>query len=314
MKKLALWGLWHVHAEHYVQLASKYAEVTGVWEENKVWQSDFCQKHGLYAYSSLEEMLSSDVEGVIVCTETSKHKEVICTIAKAGKHVFTEKVLAITDEDAKEIADTVKSSGILFAISFPNIAYGFTQTAKELIASGELGKINSVRFKYSHSGSSADWLPEHFYDRDTCGGGCLIDHGVHGLSVIYHLCGIPERFKSMLTVSTSNENAAAKNRDNVEDCSVALMSYSDGCIAISECSSVTFAPVTLEINGENGMYFFSCDTMRKKTRDTDFEVIKETKSLPHPLKQFIDEDIDPAFGVDTGVAVTYMVNRLYENK
>ncbi len=314
MKKVALWGVWHVHARHFVDVASRYGEVVGVWEDNREWQAEFCRKHNLYAYSSLEEMLSSDVEGVIVCTETSRHKEVILKLIEAGKHIFTEKVLAITDEDALEIAEAVKKSGLLFAICFPNIAYGFTQTIKaEILDKGELGKINSVRFKYSHTAASEDELPPHFYDRKTAGGGSLIDHGVHGLSVIYHLFGLPTRYKSMISVATENEGSLVKNKDRVEDNSFALMGYDNGLIALNECSSVATVPLTIEISGEKGSCRFTCDRITKNINGEE-TVVKETKRLFHPLKQFMLEYIDPAFGVDTGVAVTYMVNRLYENQ
>ncbi|MBR4880312.1 MAG: Gfo/Idh/MocA family oxidoreductase [Clostridia bacterium] len=314
MKKVALWGVWHVHAGHFVDMASRYGEVVGVWEDNREWQAEFCRKHNLYAYSSLDEMLTSDVEGVIVCTETSRHKEVILKLIEAGKHIFTEKVLAITDEDANEIARAVKASGLLFAICFPNIAYSFTQTIKEeILKKGELGKINSVRFRYSHTAASEDELPPHFYDRETAGGGALIDHGVHGLSVIYHLFGLPARYKSMISVSTANKDSLTKNKDMVEDNSFALMGYDNGLIAMNECSSVASVPLTIEISGEKGSCRFTCDRLTKNIDSIETEV-EQTKYMFHPLKQFMLEDIDPAFGVDTGVAVTYMVNRLYENQ
>ena len=315
MKKVALWGVWHVHAGHFVDMASRYGEVVGVWEDNREWQDEFSRKHNLYAYSSLEEMLESDVEGVIVCTETSRHKEVILKLIEAGKHIFTEKVLAITDEDALEIAEAVKKSGLLFAICFPNIAYGFTQTIKaEILDKGLLGKVNSVRFRYSHTAASEDELPPHFYDRETAGGGSVIDHGVHGLSVIYHLFGLPARYKAMLSVSTTNKGSLEKNKDMVEDNSIAVMAYDDGLIAVNECSSVTSGPLTIEICGETGRCLFTCDKLTMKLEGQDEVVVEESTRMFHPLKQFMLEDIDPAFSVDTGVAVTYMVNRLYENQ
>ena len=57
MKKLALWGVWHVHAGHFVEMAQRYCDVAGVWEDNREWQTEFCLKHNLYAFNSLDEML-----------------------------------------------------------------------------------------------------------------------------------------------------------------------------------------------------------------------------------------------------------------
>lgn len=315
MKKLALWGLWHVHAGHLAELAQKYASLIGVWDEDTKALNEFCKKYNLYAFSSLEEMLSSDAEGVIVCTPTSRHKETILTLTKAGKHVFTEKVLALTDEDCDEIVKAVKESGIKFAICLPNAFYDGARTIKAIVDLGEIGKVNCIRFKYSHTATSDDTLPAHFYCKKECGGGSLIDHGAHGIHMIYFFKGMPAQFKHIGTIANSNENAEKKNIDRVEDSSVSVMAYPDGCIAINESSSVTQGPMTLEVNGEKGSLLWTCDRVIKRSPETNDEYT-EIEKLPgmfHPLKQFVYEEIDPVCGIDAARDVSYMINRLYEN-
>lgn len=316
MKKLALWGLWHVHAGHLATLAQKYSELIGVWDENREKLEEFCEKYDLYAFSSLEEMLFSEAEGIIVCTATSNHKETIITLANAGKHIFTEKVLAITDEDCNEIEKAVKENSVKFAICLPNVFYSGTRTIKEIVDSGEIGKVNCIRFKYSHTATSDDTMTDHFYSKAECGGGALIDHGAHGIHMIYFFKGIPTEFKSILTIATENEGAERKNKDRVEDSSVSVMSYPDGCIAINESSSVTHGPMTLEVNGEKGMLLWTCDKVIKRSPKTndEFTEIEQIPGMPHPLKQFVMEDIDPACGIEAAKAVSFMINRLYENQ
>ena len=48
--KVAVCGLWHVHAKDYLKAALREptAEVVGVWDENPEWRKDFAEKNGLY--------------------------------------------------------------------------------------------------------------------------------------------------------------------------------------------------------------------------------------------------------------------------
>ena len=108
-------------------------------------------------------MLQSDAEGVIVCTATDEHVDVMVKLANAGKHIFTEKVMALSDEGAAEIEAAVKRNGVNFVISLP-WKYRAPQIAIHNVAkSGELGKLNYLRFRNCHSGALDNWLPAHFY-------------------------------------------------------------------------------------------------------------------------------------------------------
>ena len=94
--KVAILGTWHVHAPQYTDLAQRLGEVVGVYEENAAWRAEFAKSFNIPEFSSVEELLRSDCEGVIVCAATNKHTEYIIAAANAGKHIFTEMVLALT--------------------------------------------------------------------------------------------------------------------------------------------------------------------------------------------------------------------------
>ena len=97
--KIALCGLWHVHAEGYYQTAAKYADVIGVYEPNPEWREAFCSKYGVHPFTTFEELLGSGADAVLVCTATDQHADVIVRLAEAGMDIFTEKVLALTSAD-----------------------------------------------------------------------------------------------------------------------------------------------------------------------------------------------------------------------
>ena len=90
--KVAILGTWHVHAPQYTNAAQTSGSVVGVYEENAAWRADFAKQFEIPEFSSVEELLASDCEAVIVCASTDKHAELIIAAANAGKHIFTEKV------------------------------------------------------------------------------------------------------------------------------------------------------------------------------------------------------------------------------
>ena len=61
---------------------------------------EFCRGHGIALSGSYEELLDSDVDAVILTTPHSQHCEEIVAAAKAGKHVFVEKPLGLSLEEA----------------------------------------------------------------------------------------------------------------------------------------------------------------------------------------------------------------------
>lgn len=317
MRKIAICGLWHVHAEHLTRMAMKYAEVIGVWDDDPIRLDEFCSKTGIPAFLSFEEMLNSEADGFIVCNATSRHAEVMEKIAAAKKHIFTEKMLATTEADCARIEKAVKENGVDFAICFPNVYYSFVRAIKDVMESGELGKVNYIRFRYCTGASADDVMPAHFYNEEETGGGTMFDHGAHGMHAVYYLKGVPSAYKSVFSNACSNESANAKIVGNVEDNAVVTMLYDDGCIAINESSGVNgYTPMVLEVSGESGTVFYTCDKVMKMTGQTDgeFTEVKNPPSLPHPLVQFINRDILDGCRIDDAVAVTKMMIDAYKNR
>ena len=105
--KVAIFGVWHVHAKDYTQKAVELGEVIGFYEKDDALAEAFNEKFGLPRFATEEELLKSDAEGVIVCSATSDHAKDIIKIANAGKHIFTEKVLALTDADCDRIEEAI---------------------------------------------------------------------------------------------------------------------------------------------------------------------------------------------------------------
>ncbi len=97
---------------------------------------------GVPYHADLAELLARpDVDGVIVTTRTTAHRDVIIAAAEAGKHVFTEKVLALTPAEAREIVDAVERRAVRLVVSLPRLSHGYTLAIRDILASGRLGEV-----------------------------------------------------------------------------------------------------------------------------------------------------------------------------
>ena len=306
--------MWHVHAEEYFLHARDLGEVVGVYDDNAQRRTEFCEKYQVKAIETFEELLSSDAEGVIVATATNAHVEVMVKLANAGKHIFTEKVLALTDEEADAIAQAVEESGVTFVISLFQKYIGSRKTVKAVVDSGELGKVNYLRFRNCHSGSIANWLPPHFYNAEQCGGGAMIDLGAHGMYLTDWILGVPVAATSAFTLACERADVAEINPDRVEDNAVTVMSFANGAIAINETGFVTQCdPEVFEAHGERGHVRMEGNRVVKCTFDTQGKPVEVPllDNDPQPLEQFLTGNILPGCGMKEARALTHLMVMAY---
>lgn len=312
--KIAIYGVWHVHAGGYTRKALEMGEVVGFYEKNDEFAENFEKEFGLQRFSTPEELLESDAEGVIVCSASNEHADDMVKIANAGKHIFTEKVLALTDEDCRRVEKAVNDNGVNFVISLFQKFIGSRIAVKNVADSGELGKINYMRFRNCHNGSIADWLPKHFFNKEQCGGGAMIDLGAHGMYLAHWLLGVPVCAKSVFTIADENESAKLKNTDLVEDNAVTVMEFSSGAIAINETGFVSDnSPAILEVHGENGYVCMTGNSVVKCTKATEGKItaVSVPDSLPSPLEQFLSGNVLSGCGMEEAKALTHMMVMAY---
>lgn len=311
--KTAVCGVWHVHAGDYTKRALALGEVLGFWEEDDSLAEQFQSVFPIHRFGSLEELLASDAEGVIVCTATSQHIRVMPQIAKAGKHIFTEKVLALTGSDCEAIEKAVEEAGVSFMISLPHKTFAPHRALKAVVDSGELGKINYLRLRNCHSGSTRGWLPVHFYNAEQCGGGAMIDLGAHGMYLTHWILGMPLTAKSAFTVA----HDTPKNIDSVEDNAVTVMTFESGAIALNETGFVSeHSPLVLEVSGEKGYVKMEGKTVVKCSTATEgkTEEVPQGENLPLPIDQFVTGKPLPGFGMAEAKALTKLMEMAYAGR
>lgn len=312
--KTAIFGVWHVHAAEYAAKALEHGEVVGFYEREDALAEAFAQKFNIPRFATEEALLTSEAEGVIVCSASCDHAEDIIKIANAGKNIFTEKVLALTARDCLRVREAVEQNGVSFTISFFQKYLPSRMAIKRIAESGELGKINYLRFRNCHSGSTQDWLPRHFYNREQCGGGAMIDLGAHGMYLSEWILGMPISASSTFTVSCESAAMKDKNGDGVEDNAVTVLRYANGAIAMNETGFVSgYSPVVFEVHGEDGYAVMTGDSVIKCSAATDGKPVTVTleAAQPLPIEQFLTGKILPGCSIEEAIRLTELMELAY---
>lgn len=297
MIKVAMLSFWHVHAKDYARMASQHpdTEIVAIWDEDAQRGREKADEFGVRFYESLQELLDNpEIDAVIVDTPTTVHRDVIIAAARAGKHVFTEKVVATTTKECKEILAAVEAAGVKLTVSLPRLYTGFAQSIMNAIHEGHLGTITTVRIRLAHNGALPTEknpngsLPSYFFDLEQCGGGALMDLGCHPMYLTRLFLGLPESVSASFGYITGRE---------VEDSAVALLRYPSGALGIVEAGFVnSYSQFDIEVQGTEGSMKYS--------RTDDLVYIRSSKlagdaaagwqvaqelpaSLPTPFEQWV---------------------------
>ncbi len=312
MLKVGLAGAWHVHFDGYAKSvkANEGCKITRLWEENEEAGRAAAEKFECEYFSDYDTFLSSEVEAIIVSSSTNLHPEIIIKAAEKGIHIFTEKVLCFTKEDALKIEAAVKKSGIKFCISFPFRCRGDLQWIKKALDEKLIGEVTYARMRNAHSGASDNWLPASFYDPVTCGGGAMMDLGAHPMYLLNWFMGKPKAIQSTFTHYMV---------ESVEDNAVSVLEYANGAIGVSETGFVSDNnPSSLEFTGTKGSIF--CGGPGNQLCYNNGEGWEEPDpldSLDSPINIFLNAVIndtdDIPFTIEDAVALTETMEAAYKS-
>ena len=286
MIRIGMISYWHVHAEDYTRQVLEHpdTEIAAVWDELPDRGREKAEKYGVPFLSDLGELLAKeDIDAVVVDAPTNVHRDVMVQAARAGKHIFTEKVIAPTLSEVNEILEEVRKAGVKLTVSLPRLYDAYTPTIRKVVEDGTLGKLTLARARLSHNGATAGWLPEHFFSKEQCGGGALIDLGCHPMYLVRTLLGLPDSVSAVYGHVTGKE---------VEDNATAVLSYENGAIGIVEAGFVnSHSPFSIELHGTDGtlLYGFPEEKIlvRSNRLGDDWQEIKPGDRLPWAFDQWV---------------------------
>ena len=157
----------------------------------------FAERHGVpKAYETSEQLVAdAEVDAVYVATPPSSHKPLSLLVAKAGKHVYVEKPMAMRFEECREIVDVCAQQGVRLFVAFYRRAMPRFLKVKEWIDSGAIGEVRNVRAVQHQPPAPEDLsratLPWRLKP-EVSGGGKFLDMGIHELDLFDFLFGAIE--------------------------------------------------------------------------------------------------------------------------
>lgn len=212
------------------------------------------------AYGSWQEMLeresarSDRLDLVTVATPNATHFEITRAFLERGFHVFCEKPLTTTPEEAEALAALASSQGLILAVNFGYSGYAMVRQARAMVRAGELGRIRLIVAEFAH-GSHADaanadnprirWR----YDPQQAGvSSVLADAGIHALHLASYVTG-----QSVAAVSADFVSCVAGRE--LEDDAMLQLRYDGGAVGRLWTSAIAIGQVhglCIRVFGEQG--------------------------------------------------------------
>lgn len=155
------------------------------------------EKYGIKVMSNEEIYNDPEIEIVVNLTNPESHYEVSKAAISAGKNVYSEKMMAVTWEEGKELFELAKEKGVNFTIGPDTFLGGSWQTARKAIDDGLIGTPVAMTCVYSSNyqldGEMSDVDADHFAFVLHPGGGIPYDFGGYYLHNIINLMGSVKR-------------------------------------------------------------------------------------------------------------------------
>ena len=213
------------------------------------------------AYGSYKEMVAAEakradkIDFVSVATPNHTHFEIAKAFAEAGFNVICDKPMTFDLKQAEQLAEAVKKSGVVFALTHNYTGYPLVRQARAMVQAGELGDINAIRASYiqgwlrsrlKKSGQKqASWRTD---PKQSGAAGCFGDIGTHAYNLSRFISGlIPEQISCLLKIFEPGRA--------LDDYGVAAIRYQNGALGTVTASQITHGrenDIWIEVDGTKG--------------------------------------------------------------
>src|SRR5699024_3207069 len=152
MIKVAMLSRWHVHADDYARdiAENENVAIQMVWDEQLARGKERANDLRVAFEAESDTALSHpEIDTVVVTTPTAMHKDIIIAAAENKKHIFTQKVLALTVEDCKAIYDVIEANGVELMVSLPRLTDKNYQHAENAMVKSWMGKLAKFRCRHA---------------------------------------------------------------------------------------------------------------------------------------------------------------------
>lgn len=240
---------------------------------------DAASRFGFEKYTTnwREVIENPEIDIIDIATPNDMHAEIAIAAAKAGKHIFCEKPIARTTDEALAMLEAVKQSGVKNMLAFNYRRTPAITLAKKFIDEGAIGKILNFRGTYLQDWSADPLTPLSWrFQKKIAGSGTLGDIGTHVVDIARYLVGeIDEVCGTLKTYITERpiqhdvqdklgsvkmEQNAEKAPVDVDDEVAFLLKFRNKAMGSIEATRNGWGRnnfITFEIHGETGSIFFN---------------------------------------------------------
>ncbi|KMY48454.1 Gfo/Idh/MocA family protein [Peribacillus loiseleuriae] len=240
------------------------AEIIAVCDIVEERAQELADLYGAKAYTDFIELLNNPtIDAVSICTPNYLHAPMTIAALEAGKHVLCEKPMATSREEAEKMIAAANKAGKKLMIAHNQRFVDSHQIAKELIASGEIGKVYSFRSAFGHAGPeswSADGKDSWFFKKDQAFIGAMGDLGVHKTDLLRYLFG--EEFVEVAAFVKSS----AKENSDVDDNATFILQTESGIIG-------TLAASWAYVKEDNSTIIYGEKAVLRLEDDPEFSLV-----------------------------------------
>ncbi len=230
-------------------------EIAGFYDYVEQRAADLVSIYGGRVYRTVEELLADEsIDLVSVCVANAYHAEMTIKALRAGKNVLCEKPMATTYEQCLEMVSVAKQCNKRLFIGHNQRLTPAHRKAKELIASGEMGKVLTFATSFCHAGPESWGIDKGkgtwFFRKDAAAFGSMADLGIHKIDLLRYLVGdeIKSVYSEMCVLDKTYEDGRPIE---VDDNSVEVIHFRNGAFG-------TVTTSWTQYGGENNQTQINC--------------------------------------------------------
>lgn len=290
---VALVGGAHIHTPQFVDAMKARAglNVKAVWDHDAERAAKYAGELGCNVATGLDAIWRNpEIAGVVICSETNRHSDLVAAAVAAKKHMFVEKPLAGSAQESFAMAAAIEKAGVLFTTGYFMRTMPVHLFLKEQIARGSFGEVTRVRGSTCHNGSLGGWFDTDYRwmaDPGIAGVGAFGDLGTHSLDIMMWLLGGIES-------ATADIRIVTNRYADCDETGEALLRFQNGVIGTLAAGWVDVDnPVTLLISGTEGhAAIIKGELYFKSSKVPGADGQQPWKELPSPgilpIQQFFD--------------------------
>jgi predicted dehydrogenase len=213
----------------------------------------FAQETGVPAAPDMQTLLADpEIKGVILTVPNEQHLPMAEMVAKAGKHVYTEKPIANTLADGLKIAALEQKYGVSVTVGHSARLMAGIRLIREKIDAGELGRVTFMEANFSNE-RALELTPQTWrWYKDRAPGGPLSQLAIHQFDVLHYLGG-------EISEAASMASKLSPVGAEVDDQSMTLLKFADGKMGYVGSCWTSPGIFAVRVFGSKGLMHYEID-------------------------------------------------------